>query len=497
MLSYLVLAILALVSGFFIYSEIQVYLSTETAVDNDAKLLKTGSLLTHLYEAESLSKMALQDKSTESFNAYSTKLDAVFVEIDSIKALTNNIDQKLKLDSVQALLQEKLENSSILLSLKTQNQPNISIDNALKEIQKMEASTGKLTIENFNKNPEKLSSQKRKILEDWVALLNKNIPENRIDQVDSEKVDSVLRVSKALLSKAKQQNLTKQRALELKEIALNRNDIMLSRQLHDIIAAFEQEIITNTYNDTIKKQSALRTSIRLAGFAAVLGFLIVGLFTLLITRDFLKVQTYRQKLEKEKKYSESLLESREQLIATVSHDLRTPLNTIGGYTELMENTELNEKQRGYLKNVHSASGYVNRLVNDLLDFSKLEAGKITLENIPFVLADLITETAESIREIYSSKAIKLRINTDERLHSPVLGDPFRIRQIISNLIGNAFKFTPEGFIKIQASVTHSSSNTLKVLIKVIDSGIGIPKDKQNVIFREFTQAEVQLSLIHI
>jgi len=490
-LSYLVLAILALVSGFFIYSEIRVYISRDIAVENDTKLLKTGSVLTQLYEAESLSKLALQNKTKESFNLYSQKLEAVSIELDSLKLLTDNLNQKVKLDSVQLLLEEKLENSAIILELKSRNKPDNSIDNALKDIQKMEESMGKLTIENFNKNPEKLAPRERKVLEDWVAFLNKNIPENSIDQLTPQKADSILKASKELLNKTKQANLAKQRSLERKEIELNRADIMLSQQLREIISAFEKEVVANTYNDTLQKKDALETSIRLAGLAALLGFLIVGLFTLLITRDFLRLQSYRQKLEEEKKYSESLLKSREQLISTVSHDLKTPLNTINGFTELMENTALSKKQLGYLKNVRSASGYVDNLVNDLLDFSKLEAGKITIEYIPFVLSELLIETAENIKEIYHAKQLELRINIDPRLQQIVLGDPFRIRQILSNLIGNAFKFTQEGFVKIQATVKENTAKTYTVNIKVIDSGIGIPKEKQQAIFKEFTQAEIQ------
>ncbi len=488
-LSYLVLAILAVVSGFYIYSEIRVYLSTEVSAENDTKLLKTGSLLTHLYEAESMSKLALQTKSKASFTNYSQKIDSIIVDIDSLKQLTPSEEHKSLLDSVQILLIQKLENSNELWDLKAQNQPNSSIDSALREIQKMEASTGKLTVENFHKNPEKLSPYERKILEDWVALLNENVPKDAVENEDPRKVDSILEVSKTMLTQLKRKNVARQRSLEQKEIALNRNDLILSQQLRGIITGFEQEIVTNTYNDTIKKQAALRTSIRLAGFAAILSFLVVGLFTFLITRDFLKVQSYRQKLEQEKKFSESLLKSREQLISTVSHDLRTPLNTITGYSELMENTGLSEKQNGYLKNVRSASKYVDRLVNDLLDFSKLEAGKIKIEQIPFNLKSLLTETAENIREIHSKKPIELIIAIEDELEHTVLGDPFRIRQIVTNLISNAYKFTAQGFIKVSANYTYLSKNVFVASIIISDSGVGIPKEKQKLIFKEFTQAE--------
>src|SRR5690606_9560107 len=131
----------------------------------------------------------------------------------------------------------------------------------------------------------------------------------------------------------------------------------------------------------------------LAGGAILLGILTVVLFTILISKDYWNAQKYREQLEKEKRYSEFLLKSREQLISTVSHDLRTPLTTIGGYSELMEQSGLSGKQLNYLQNVRSASNYVEKLVNELLDYSKLEAGKIKLEKVPFVLSDLIRETS--------------------------------------------------------------------------------------------------------
>ena len=209
----------------------------------------------------------------------------------------------------------------------------------------------------------------------------------------------------------------------------------------------------------------------------------------MINRDFWKIQTYRQRLEQEKKYSESLLKSREQLISTVSHDLRTPLNSISGYSELIDSTELSDKQRLYLKQVRSSSEYVESLVNDLLDFSRLEAGKIKVETIPFILSDVLHQTAENLRELYRNKPVSLILEIEEELNKPVLGDPHRIRQIVTNLIGNAYKFTHKGHVKLEARFSESQGQNCRAVIKVIDSGIGIRKEKQKEIFREFTQAE--------
>jgi DNA-binding response OmpR family regulator len=142
-----------------------------------------------------------------------------------------------------------------------------------------------------------------------------------------------------------------------------------------------------------------------------------------------------------------------------------------------------------VKNIRSASGYVGNLVNDLLDFSKLDAGKLKIESVPFIVANLIQETAENIEELQLNKKLKLHLEIDEELEKPVLGDPFRIRQILSNLIGNAFKFTEDGYIKIVATGKSSKGGLLQLQLKVIDSGIGIAKEKQELIFKEFAQAD--------
>lgn len=487
--SYLVLAILGAISGYFMYTEIRTYTSSETAMGNENKLLKTSSFLTQLYEAESISKLALQTKTKKNFNAYAQKIDSVFLEIALLKQLTESDHQKELLDSVQRLLRHKLANSEDLINLKVNNDPNSPLDKALDEFRKMEDSHGKLTIENFEKHPEKLTPYQRQVLEKWVAYLNANIPAEAASAPTVEEIDSIINASKSILAEAKVANDKAQRSLRLKESQINRTDLGLSEQLRTIMSAFEQEVLLSYHNDGMKKQAALKRSIRLAGATALLGFLIVALFAFLINRDFWKIQTYRQKLEKEKKYSESLLKSREQLISTVSHDLRTPLSTITGYAELLESTDLTEKQMGYLKNMKSASGYVGNLVNDLLDFSKLDAGKLHIENVPFIAAHLIQETAENIETLYRYKNLKLHLEIGSELKKTVLGDPFRIRQVLSNLIGNAFKFTEEGAITIKAKGRTGKGKSLHLQIEIADTGIGIAKEKQQLIFKEFTQAD--------
>ncbi len=481
MLSYLALAILALISGFFIYSEINTYVVSSISNTTDNKLFKTNSLLTQLYEAEGLSKMALQKKTEKFFVTYSKKIDSITLEIDTLKQLTESHHQKNLLDSVSFLLVQKVENYNQLLRIKAQNRFNNPIDSALEKFKKIEASLGKITAEALTPNFNQLSPQAQNSIIKLANYLNANVPRDTLIN-SSEKIDSILQKSKSVLTEVKKKNNASENALLKQEIEITQNDLQISQQLQHIIESFKQEILDNIQKNNSLKERALKKGIRLAGLTAIIGFLIISFFSFLIIQDFWKAQLYRQKLEKEKQFSDSLLKSREQLLHTVSHDLRSPLNTILGYSELLEQTSLTIKQHKYLNNIKSESGYVENLMNDLLDFSKLKSGKLGIHKINFNPYDLLKETAENIAKLSSNKKVTLSLSIAKNVDKMVHGDSFRLKQILTNLIGNAYKFTPKGRVTIKAKIITNSLN-----ISVIDTGIGIPKTKLKSIFKEFTQ----------
>lgn len=480
---------MAITASFYIFSEIRDYISTEISEGNDNKLLKTSAFLTKLYEAESLSKLALQSREKKNFIAYSEKIDSIYNDIESLKNLSESNNQTELLDSLCFLLEKKVANNNALRRLKAKNQTSKSIANALNEFDKMEASLGIITAESLAPNLSELSPKAQEAIHKVARYLNENIPSKEADIDRTKKVDSVLLVSKALLKEVEEDNLTNENSVAQQELKINNSDLELTLQLRNIISSLEKEILVRSINDNINREAALKRSIHLAGLAAILGFIVVGIFTFYLNRDFWKANVYREKLEKEKKYSESLLQSREQLITTVSHDLRTPLNTIMGYSEIIEKSGLSDKQNEYFGHIKSASTYVNNLVNDLLDFSRLEAGKINIEKVPFNISRLLSETAQDIAAQYKDKDLALNLYIDTALDQHILGDPFRLRQIITNLLVNAYKFTLEGSITVKASRLKEQALGDLIQIHIKDTGIGIGKDKQQLIFKEFTQAE--------
>ncbi|WP_299486680.1 hybrid sensor histidine kinase/response regulator [uncultured Allomuricauda sp.] len=486
--SYLTLGFLVLVAGYFIYAEFKDYTEAQNKQDGSAKLIKINSLLTEVYEAENLSKLALQHRKRQNILAYSNKVDSVSITIDALKLLLKNDSKIFKLDSIQQLLKQKTINNAELRKLKGLDKNYAPLDSLLQVFNQMEINMGRITPEAFVPDFDLLPFETQESIREYVSILNENIPENELGKVSSNDADSILGLSKSIVQEAKTQNVKLERSMMAKELQVYKTDLELSQKLRSFISAFEQEIIAEIHSENRNRQTLLKRSSTLAWTAAILGFLLVCFFTFLIANDYWKSQSYRTQLEKEKSYSDILLKSRGQLISTVSHDLRSPLNSIKGYLELMEQHALTPKQQEYISNMQSSTSYVEDLANDLLDFSRLESGKIKTVNSPFILSDLIKDTVSSFKQVQNSDSILLEIDIAETLEHPINGDSQKIRQILTNLIGNAFKFTNEGSISIKA-FTKKVNGVDKAIIQVIDTGIGIPAEKQLLIFQEFTQVE--------
>jgi len=486
-LSYLILGALSIVIGFFIYSEYNRFTTENSEVFSEQKYVETGTLINLVYETDGFSRLALLTESDSDFDKFNAKTQLLFKKIEDLKDLTNNAFQRKQLDSIKMLLAEKNQNIEQLRILRLTNSEDTSLDDILSEVKKLENTLGKNSVETLHKDPSSLTRRERRIYEAYADYLNSN---RNIEASDPKKVDSILSASRFIVSEAKRANSAIRSSLKEKENELINNDLKISARLRGIISSFDREIAKNVNSDKLQKDESLKRTSNILRIGGIIGAIFILVFTYIILTDFFKAEKFKRNLEKEKNYSEALLKSREQLISTVSHDLKTPLNTISGYSELFEKSNLSQKQKNYLKQIISSSHFIGHLVDDLLDFSKLEAGKLPLEKLPFSLENIINQSGQAIKDQYLEKPVQLKIEIAETVKNVFYeSDPFRIQQIINNLVGNAFKFTASGSVAIQVNQLKAANDLKTIEIKVIDTGIGISEEKQDIIFAEFTQAE--------
>jgi hypothetical protein len=205
--------------------------------------------------------------------------------------------------------------------------------------------------------------------------------------------------------------------------------------------------------------------------------------------------TGRYEMEKElrnaKKLAEEALVMKDRFVANISHELRTPMNAIIGFSDLLLKTKLSDEQREYLQAIHIAGDNLTSMINDVLDLAKIEAGKIEFEAKPFSVRNVMSNTHRLLSQNASQSGLSFEWKCDERVPSYVLGDELRLTQILINLVGNAVKFTEKGFVHFSCNVKSETDESFELEFVVEDSGIGIAPEKLGVIFDPFIQGSAE------
>lgn len=189
-----------------------------------------------------------------------------------------------------------------------------------------------------------------------------------------------------------------------------------------------------------------------------------------------------------RKRAEEAAMSKQQFMSTMSHEIRTPLNEVIGITNLLYQADPREDQMEYIKTLRFSANHLLTLVNDILDFNKMEAGKIVFEKTEFDLANMIEDIKRSYSHRAQEKGISFNVEKSDNLPEALIGDPIRLNQIISNLLSNAIKFTQEGGVTLMATMVENKNNRAALEFSVKDTGIGIAADKLEEVFESYTQA---------
>ncbi len=202
-----------------------------------------------------------------------------------------------------------------------------------------------------------------------------------------------------------------------------------------------------------------------------------------------KLEDAIQRANNMAKYAEAATKAKSEFLANMSHEIRTPMNAIIGFSELALKTTLSEKQRDYVDTIKQSSHSLLGVINDILDYSKIEAGKLTLEQTDFSLLDVLDNLLDLFSEKAAEKDIELLLSVSHDLPLFLKGDPLRLRQILTNLINNAMKFTHEGEIIIRVNLLETDTQNVSMEFSVSDTGIGISHEQRSRLFESFSQAD--------
>lgn len=492
--------LVGLLIGAFTYTMQQMnLLTTPTSLRDqlDHRRHITHRIISQLYDAESIGQTLRTGKLNEYYH-YLKAMKEVNASIDTLETILTDTLQQARLDTVRTLLQNKQWNMYAVLEA-MRNTPTDQIyqeqldsliaqqDSLLSTPhirRKVITHHNSYTIHHKKKGFfKRLADVFAPGKEDSTQVSNV-IQEEYTDTLDEvySPIDTISSMITGIQHKVFQ---TRQKETEMLNTRISSLRVIgsgLSQRVNQLLENIEHDEQEAARTKLMQEEEIRKEAAETMAKIAIAAFVLVLVFSIVIARDITRNNHYRRELEKAKSYAENLLVAREKLMLTITHDIKAPAGSIIGYIDLLIRLVNDRRQQFYLSNMKSSAQHLLALVTSLLDYHRLEAGKMDLHPVAFNPHELLTDIYNSFLPLAEKK--QLQLDFKEKLPETLTleGDPFRIRQIVENLLSNALKFTAAGGITLQAEY-HGN----QFVFSISDTGCGMTASEQERIFKEFTR----------
>lgn len=501
----------------------------------NSKLTELQYTLATISSAESSIRAYTLTTKEHHFKEYLSNLDTIQNQIDSLRFLMKDNSQELaQVDSISMLLREKQESLNRYVELKKQQE---SLDYSVKAMRQIASTVEEQPLATTIKqhtttiisdkltNIDKVEEQEEKKAKDSIllsmeeqkekkrGLLNKifskkekeepklapppqviipqlNVTQEiKIDTSATATPVAPLAKVRRILHNVQRESDRKKELLQAKELALLQQDKHIMDQIRNMMYELERNEQEHMKRNSLQARTVAKETSMVLLVIGVLGLGAGLAFILLILRDISRSNNYKAKLIMARKEAIQLARAKEAFVANMSHEMRTPLNVILGFSQQLRHTPLLPQQQEHLQAVNGAGEHLLHIVNDVLDLSKIEAGKLHIHHVAFSLKQLLKDVEHSFALKASTKRIHFLTLTDEMVPDTLQGDALRLKQVLFNLVDNAIKFTHQGQVLVSVRLKSIRRTRAVVSIAVSDTGIGIEEERIQHVFGEFNQAD--------
>lgn len=473
--SLVVLILGASVIGFFAYRNLNQIIG---ALDDDTKpnidLILLKDISAELRNMEYSIENYVFKENQNYLDEFEESIQVAISKIDTLQMRNHNSQISGSLDSLKNLVYNK---STIL-----------------NQVASLDYSSMQETFANLY---DQLSDvQTEKILEDTVTRKKRgflqrifgkkaNVSSDTLNITSSKAYRDIINNQLDSLARYAESEVYRQK---IKEYTLQQDHQDINTKILTIVLSIESWELNRIKQQALNAQTSARYTNKYVKIFSVLTPLMLLLTLSVLIIYIARTRRFQETLATSRRNALTLAKEKEQFLANMSHEIRTPMNAIAGFSKLLLKTKLNEAQKEHLAIIDKSSEHLIHILNDVLDFTKLQSGKIKLEKIPFDPSKTIEESVKLLLHKAEEKGLKIDIET-RNLPTYLLGDDYRLKQILLNIIFNGIKFTEKGGVTVSASFLEKDKNSGIMNIEIRDTGKGIPQDQIKKIFTEFDQVE--------